>query len=185
MALTSFALQHSTPTISFNPYRAPTKHPWEGGTSPQTQAQLESLDDFNKRIGLGVGLSAFLISVIALFAYAGYRRRQRHRQTQQVLSQRMEQRHITPRVLEEPQRPTVSREMESMVAETRDDVDPRPKQPSTHVHVHGPERGESSSSGGVIQQTFQSIIPPGGEHQGRSGISRDFEQQERYINQER
>lgn len=123
----SFALHHGTPTISFNPYCEASAHPWEGGTSSQAPAEVVSSDYFNKRIGLGVGLSAFLLAVIASLAYAGYRRTQRHRQIQQLGAQRILERRGTASAVVDTRRPVHDREMLNAASETAHYTEVRPK----------------------------------------------------------
>jgi hypothetical protein len=184
MAQKSFALRQRTPTISFNPsfnpYREPTAQPRESDTTPQQEAALLSSAEFSTRIGLGAGLSAFILAAIALFAYGWYRKSQRHRLRQELGSQGMTERDGTAAIVAETPRPPENRVMSETVADT---AEARPKQPVVHVHMRmdGHSQGESSSSGGNLHQTQESILGGSATHD-RTRSFQDLEQRERHIN---
>jgi hypothetical protein len=174
MALKSNAQSHPTQTISFNPYREPSAHPWEGGTSPQTEADIIATNDFNRRLGLGVGLSAFLFAIFAILAYGLHRRTQILRQRRRA-AQRVEERRGLAMVIAEEPRPPDERAMVDIgPGEARISED-RTKQPDVHVHmIEGHERGESSSGGATGQTPPGSVGMAGG---GQTESYHDISQQ--------
>jgi hypothetical protein len=169
MAQKSFALRRRTPTTSFNPsfnpYREPTAQPRESDTTPQQEAALLSSAEFSTRIGLGAGLSAFILAAIALFVYGWYHKSQRHRLRQELGAQGMTERNGAAAIVAETPRSPEGRVMSEPVADT---AEARPKQPVVHVNMHmdGHGQGESSSSGGNLHQA-QEPIPEGSETHGR------------------
>ena len=155
MALESFTLRRDTPTISFNPYRDPTARPTESGAGPPAQDDSISSDVLNKQIGLGLGLSAFLLSTIGLLGYGIFRRAQTRRQRQEMSTQTMEERQGIARAPSEPPQTPSDRETGDMVGATSDDAEARSKHSSIDERADGPERGESSLSGGIAQPTYE------------------------------
>jgi hypothetical protein len=180
MALKSFALRRDTPTISFNPYRDPTARPFEGEPTSRAQEESASSDVLNKQIGLGVGLSAFFLSIIGLVAYGIFRRSQRRRQRQELGAPRIEERQGMTSVPPESLRSVDDREMEDVVGDTPNDPEVGSKHSSIDVRADGHERGESSLSGGIVQPTYESGVEERA-NQRRNQSFQESEQSEGHI----
>ncbi len=110
-----------------------------------------SADVINRQIGLGVGLSAFFLSIIGLLAYAIFRRTQTRRQREEMSARTMEERQGITRAPPEPPRAPSDREMEDVIVTTSDNAEARSKHSSIDERADGPERGESSLSGAIAQ----------------------------------
>lgn len=192
MALVPTSLHRRTETISFNPYRNPTSRPSEDDSSRQTGGQVISSNEFNTRIGLGAGLSAFVIAIVLLSSYCCYRRSRRRRLRLEVGEERMIERHRIARVVPDTSsprsigaaadnpEPTGEREISSIAGGTTDNLETRPKAPSTNVLVDGHGQGESSTSGGNMQAAQEAAGVERATHQSPQALQ-DLDQNQRYT----
>lgn len=193
MALKPATLHRRTETVSFNPYRDPTSSPWEGDSSRQTSAEVISSNEFNTRIGLGAGLSAFVIAMVLLMSYCCYRRNRRRRLREEVGAERMIERHRVARIVPDTSssgiagavvdisRPTGEREMSSIVGGTADNFPAPPIEPMNDVLVDGHDQGESSTSGDNMQPSQESAGEVRAIRQSPQPFQ-DLEHNRHYIN---